>query len=82
MKKTLAITLALCGFYLFLGQAQGSDNENVPWKHVQFSTHEYSIKLFDQQEGKIYIYNEGDGKLVGVWQIEELGRNLKKAAHQ
>jgi hypothetical protein len=38
-----------------------------------------SAKFFDPDTGKIYKYSDSDGKLMQIWVLEELGKDLKKA---
>lgn len=48
------------------------------WDGLAFSGHKNALKFFDHETGRIYVYDEKRGKLNKVWQLEGLGKDLKK----
>lgn len=47
-------------------------------REIAFATTLGTLKFFDRTTGKVYKYSESDGKLMQVWVLEELGKDLKK----
>ncbi len=35
-------------------------------------------KIFDSKTGRFYTYDDSKGKIVRIWQLEELGKDLKR----
>jgi len=36
------------------------------------------IKIFDTKTGMFYTYDDNKGKIIKMWQLEKLGKDLKK----
>ena len=47
-------------------------------KKVQFSASGGLIYFFDEEAGSLYLYNSSTGRLMRQYNIDELGKNLKK----
>ncbi|MHC4843639.1 MAG: hypothetical protein ACYTFM_10620 [Planctomycetota bacterium] len=56
--------------------AQAASSEPA-WANVNFTNHRYALIFFDKETGEIYSYAE-NGKLLEVWVIKELGKDLVK----
>ena len=69
----LGVIVSLCVFNL-----PSFSKEKPSWDNVAFATHGNLLKFFDRKEGKIYIYEEGKGNIKAIWQLNELGKKLKK----
>jgi len=57
--------------------AQVSSSSEFVWGNVSFTNNRYSYLLFDKDGGEIYSYAE-NGKLLEIWSIDQLGKNLVK----
>ena len=80
IEKQARFFLLIIGIIVFAGAISfpAHSGEEPKWNHVTFTTHSSTLKFFDHTTGKIYVYDESDGRLRGEWVLEELGINLTK----
>ena len=74
--------LVIVGIIFFVGLISypSFSQEEKTWNHLAFSSQQGAIKFFDQETGIVYSYSSSTGKLTKVWQLEELGKDLRKGA--
>ena len=74
------ISIVMVGIFLiFLFLALfGFSQETTSWKDISFTAHERAIKLFDRRTGRVYTYSSISGELLSVWQVDALGRPLRR----
>lgn len=80
MKKHVIFFLLIIGVIALVSvvSSPASSRGKSDWGHVTFATHNGKLKFFDHGTGKIFVYSEGSGKISRIWQLEELGKDLKK----
>ncbi len=67
----LIIVITIINFPVF-------SREKADWNHISFTAHRKALKFFDHETGKIYVYKETTGKIAKIWELEKLGKNLKR----
>ena len=76
MKKGMVVALVALTIFGVMTLYSYS-NEKADFTNLSFATVTGIIKFFDRSTGKIYLYSDSTGKIIRMWQIEELGENLK-----
>jgi hypothetical protein len=79
-KKQSILFVLIFGLVVFVSAmnfpAFSSGKQN--WDNLTIFTYGDFTKIFDSKTGMLYKYNDNNGKILGVWQLDELGKDLKK----
>jgi hypothetical protein len=79
-KKQIILFVLIFGLVAFVSAMNfpAFSSGKQSWDNLKIFTYGDSIKVFDTKTGMFYKYNDNNGKILKVWQLDELGKDLKK----
>lgn len=79
-KKQIIFFVLIFGLVVFVSAMNfpAFSGEKQSWENLTISMRGNIIKIFDTKTGMFYTYDDNRGKITKMWQLEELGKDLKK----
>ena len=70
----IIVFVSAMNFPAFSSGKQGKQS----WDNLTISMRGNIIKIFDAKTGMFYTYDDNKGKVTKMWQLEQLGKDLKR----
>ena len=79
-KKQIVLFILIFGLVVFISAMNfpAFSSGNQSWENLTVYLRGNFIKIFDPKTGTFYKYDDNRGKILKIWKIDELGKDLRR----